>query len=41
MGNVNLTTQMSDMVETQQNFQMTSQAFNIADQMMGIANQIK
>jgi len=41
MSNVNLTSQMSKMVETQQNFQMSSQAFNIADKMLNVAIQIR
>ncbi|MCY0876442.1 MAG: flagellar hook-basal body protein [Firmicutes bacterium] len=41
MSNVNLTQQMSDMLETQQNFQLSSEAFNIADKMLGLAAVIK
>lgn len=41
MSNVNLTQQMSDLLETQQNFQLASEAFNIADKMLGLAAVIK
>lgn len=41
MSNVNLTQQMSDLLETQQNFQLSSEAFNIADKMLGLAAVIK
>ncbi|OPG16701.1 flagellar hook-basal body protein [Ferroacidibacillus organovorans] len=40
MSNVNLTDQMTSMVVTQHDFGMASQAVNIADKMMGLANSL-
>lgn len=41
MSNVNLTQEMTNMIETQHDFQMSSQAINIADKMLGIADTIR
>ncbi len=39
--NVNLTQEMTDMLETQHNFNASAEAVNIADKMMGIADTIR
>ena len=41
MSNVNMTQEMTDMITAQHDFQMSSQAFNIADKMMGLADTIR
>ncbi len=41
MSNVNLTTQMTNMIQTQQRYDLAAKAVSIADQMMGLAATIK
>ena len=41
MSNVNLTNQMTNMIQTQQQYQIAAKAVSIADQMMGLAATIK
>jgi flagellar basal-body rod protein FlgG len=40
MSNVNLTDAMTNMIQTQQNFDMSAQAVDIADKMMGLVNSL-